>query len=93
MNAATEPAATVEGAATPSNQTNDQLPPEIAKLLGDIGHALAQAPKALLLVNEEAEVISPFLGLPRRQPAKFLRRPKSRAFPPKSSERPNSCAG
>lgn len=61
MNAAIEPAATMEGAATPSRPSNNQLPPEIAKLLGDIGHALAQAPKALLLVNEEAEVISPFL--------------------------------
>ncbi|MEM7011565.1 MAG: hypothetical protein AAF585_08795 [Verrucomicrobiota bacterium] len=38
-----------------------ELPPEIAKLLSDIGHALAKAPKALLLVNEEADVISPFL--------------------------------
>jgi hypothetical protein len=58
MNAAIETATAVEAAPSTSF---DNLPPEIAKLLENIGDALARAPKALLLVNEESEVVSPFL--------------------------------
>ena len=61
MNAAIEPATTPEVSPQPEPHAHQDLPPEIAKLLDNIGHALAQAPKALLLVNEEADVISPFL--------------------------------
>lgn len=51
----------IESGSPSESSQAQQLPPEIAALLENIGHALAQAPKALLLVNEEAEVVSPFL--------------------------------